>query len=79
MQRYGAPYAGGWMNWPIRWLLPVELALHTYEVLSSVADALGRLEGEALEKWQNRNERLLQQALDIQAIREEAEAADDGG
>ena len=67
------------MNWPIRWLLPVELALHTYEVLSSVGDALARLEGEALEKWQNRNERLLQQALDIQAIREATEAADDGG
>ena len=79
MQRYGAPFAGGWMNWPIRWLLPVELALHVHEVLTAVADALGRLEGEALEKWQARNERLLKQALSYQAIREETEAAGDGG
>lgn len=78
MQRYGAPFNGGWMNWPISWLLPVELALHIHEVLTAVNDAVGRLEGDALEKWRGRNERLLQQALDIQAIRDELETADDG-
>lgn len=78
MQRYGAPFPNGWMNWPLRWLLPVETALHVYDVLTAVGDAMSRLEGEALEKWQARHERLCKQAVDIQAIREEAEeAADD--
>lgn len=78
MQRYGAPFAGGWLNWPARWLLPVEMALHVHEVLTAVADAMSRWEGEALDKWKERNERLIKQAFNYQAIRAEIEAGDDG-
>ena len=67
------------MNWPAAWLLPVETALFVHDTLTAVNDARGRLEGEALEKWTGRNARLVQAAMNIQAIRDELEAADDGG
>jgi len=79
MQRFGSPYEGGWKNWPAAWLLPVETALHVYETLTAVNDARGRLEGDALEKWTARNARVVQAAMNIQAIRDEVEATGDGG
>ena len=79
MQRYGAPYSGGWMQWPLRWLLPVETALNVYNALNAVNDATSRLEGAALEQWRQRNARTLEAALNIHAIRDELESGDDGG
>lgn len=77
MERYGAPYSGGWMSWPLRWLTPVETALNVYNTLRAVNDAMSRLEGDALYEWQTRNKRVVQSALDIQAIRDEVEGDDD--
>lgn len=79
MQRYGAPYSGGYRQWPLKWLTPVEAALNVYNALTAVNDAINRLEGEALEQWNQRNARTVQAALDIHAIRDELESNDDGG
>jgi hypothetical protein len=79
MQRYGAPYGGGWMEWPLKWLKPVETALNVYNALTAVNDATSRLEGDALVKWNERNKRTLQACLSIHAIREELENGDNGG
>ncbi len=66
LERYGAPFDGGWMSWPVRWLYPVETALYVYQVLTAVKRAMSTLDGDALDKWQAQNGRLLEAALDIE-------------
>jgi hypothetical protein len=56
------------MQWPLRWLRPVETALNVYNVMTAAQRGM-KLEGEALKKWKKDNKRLLQAALDIEAIR----------
>jgi hypothetical protein len=75
IERYGAPFDGGWMRWPLRWLIPVEAALNVYQTLSSVKRAMHTYSNnpEALARWQEQNGRLLEAALDIEAIRNEEE------
>lgn len=64
------------MRWPLRWFTPVEAALNTYEVLTSVKQAMDRLEGDALAKWQKQHARSVRMALAIERMRDET--ADDG-
>ena len=66
------------MTWPVRWFLPVETALNVYEVLTTMNRAMSTLKDEALTKWKSENNRLVQAALDIQANRDEREAAENG-
>ena len=66
------------MTWPVRWFLPVETALNVYEVLTTMNRAMSTLKGEELAKWKLANNRLVQAALDIQANRDEIEAAENG-
>jgi hypothetical protein len=66
------------MTWPVRWFLPVETALNVYEVLTTMNRAMSTLKGEELAKWKLANSRLVQAALDIQANRDEREAAENG-
>lgn len=73
MERYGAPYSGGWMQWPLKWLRPVDTALNVYYTLKNVGDAMSKLEGKALAEWQGRNQRLLDAAAAIAAIRDDVE------
>jgi hypothetical protein len=75
IERYGSPFSGGFMSWPLKWLIPVETALNVYNTLTAVNHAMNTYEGEHLAKWQTANARLVQSALDIQAIREEVEAS----
>lgn len=74
MQRFGAPYSGGYYEWPLKWLIPVEMALTVYDNLTAVARALDTMKGEALAKWQSDNKRLLASVEAIQTIRDELEA-----
>lgn len=77
MKRFGAPFGGGWMNWPLRWLLPVELALNVYETLTAVGWAMSNLEGDSLTRWQAENTRLTKAALEIQNMRDGIETEND--
>lgn len=54
----------------MRWFLPVETALNVYEILTTVSRAMSTLEGDALDKWNRDNRRLVDAALAIQAIRD---------
>lgn len=63
------------MRWPLKWFTPVETALNVYGVLTSVKSAMGRLEGEALAKWQTEHFREVRMALSIERMRDET---DDG-
>jgi hypothetical protein len=74
MQRLGAPFDGGWMKWPLRWLRPVETALNVYEILTAVGQAMSTLKEDRLEKWRQENQRLIKQSLDIQRVRDELES-----
>lgn len=76
MQRYGAPYSGGWMHWPVKWLLPVETALNVYDTLTAVNTAMSRLSGEQLASWQAENSRIVKSALEITRLRDELENGD---
>jgi hypothetical protein len=67
------------MEWPLKWLKPVETALNVYNALTAVNDATSRLEGAALEQWRQRNKRTLEAALNVHAIRDEMENGDNGG
>ena len=66
------------MTWPVRWFLSVETALNVYEILTTMNRAMSTLKGEELTKWKSENNRLVQAALDIQANRDEREAAENG-
>ena len=74
LERFGAPYSGGWMTWPLRWLIPVETARNVFDTVSAVNRAMSEYEGDALDKWRQRNQRLIHAALAIEEIRSEAEA-----
>lgn len=74
MSRYGAPFAGGWMTWPLRWLHPVETALNVYDTMSAVTSAMSRLKGDDLDKWNSENARLSRSALAINRLRDAMEA-----
>ena len=69
----GAPWAGGWMQWPARWLIATETARSVYDTLTAVNRALNTLEGDALDTWRNENSRLLDAALAIERLRNEGE------
>jgi hypothetical protein len=73
MQRYGPPFAGGYRQWPLRWLKPVSTALNVYEVLTAFHRATSRLKGDDLAAWKNENKRLVKSALDIERIRSDLE------
>jgi len=73
MQRYGPPFAGGYRQWPLRWLKPVSTALNVYEVLTAFNRATSRLKGADLAAWKNENNRLVKAALDIERVRAELE------
>ncbi len=66
------------MTWPVRWFLPVETALNVYEVLTTMNRAMSTLKDKDLARWKSENNRLVQAALDIQANRDEREAAENG-
>jgi hypothetical protein len=73
LEKYGAPFAGGWTTWPLKWFMPVQIASNTYDTLTAVNRAMSRLDGEALDKWRSENGRLINAALTIQQIRDELE------
>jgi len=77
MERYGAPFAGGFMQWPLKWLRPVETAMNVYQTLTAVNSAMKRMEGEALTKWKTDNARSVRMAVDIERLR--AAMDEDGG
>lgn len=80
IEQYGPPFAGGWMEWPLKWLHPVETAHNVYRVLSEYTDAMNRYEDDALQDWRKRNARLEKAALAIIRMRDELEGDDgDGG
>lgn len=62
------------MQWPLRWFKRVELALNVYDTLTTVNDAVSRLEGKVLADWNSRNAKMVEAALNITAIRDELEA-----
>ena len=62
------------MTWPLRWLIPVETARNVFDTVSAVNRAMSEYEGDALDKWRQRNQRLIHAALAIEEIRSEAEA-----
>ena len=70
-KQFGAPYRGGYRDWPIRWFLPVETALNVYEVLTTVNRAMSNMEGDALAKWNSDNRRIVDAALAIQKVRDD--------
>jgi hypothetical protein len=74
MEKYGPPFAGGWMSWPLSWFRPVQTALNAYDTLTAVNRAMSHLEGDALRKWQGENGRLIETALAIQRLRDELES-----
>jgi hypothetical protein len=61
------------MTWPLHWLRPVETALNVCRILTSVNEAMDRLEGDALDRWNRKNGRLVKAALDIQRLRDRLE------
>lgn len=77
MERFGAPFAGGWMAWPLRWVRRVELALNVYGALTTVGRAMSLYDGEALGKWQRENQRLVDAVAAIQRMRDEADGGDE--
>jgi hypothetical protein len=68
LRRYGAPWEGGWMSWPVRWLIDTETAEDAYTALTEVNRAMSRLEGERLEEWQRDNAKMVRRALEIEAL-----------
>ena len=74
IQRYGPPVAGGWLNWPLRILIPAETALNVFETLTAVNNAMIRMEGDALARWQRQNAAVVRQALLIERIRSDVES-----
>jgi hypothetical protein len=80
LQRYGAPFAGGWMQWPLKWLTPVQIAMNVYDTLTAFNAAMerfsemnGKARADAERKWMAKNGRLVQRALAIQRLRDELE------
>jgi hypothetical protein len=61
------------MEWPLKWFIPVEVALNVYHTLTAVNTAMSKLKDDALTKWQSENSRLIDAALHIQAIRDGVE------
>ena len=72
-ERFGAPYNGGYRQWPLRWLIPAETARNVYETLTAVQRAMNEMEGESLNRWRERNPRLIAGALAIEALRADME------
>ena len=77
-ERFGAPYSGGYREWPLRWLIPTETARNVHDTLTAVQRAMSDMKGDALDKWRRRNPRLIKAALEIEEIRAELEAHDGG-
>lgn len=66
------------MTWPVRWFWPVEKALNVYEILTIVDDAISTMKEKELQEWKAKNNRLVQEALNIRRERDKLEAADNG-
>lgn len=79
MERFGAPFAGGWLSWPLRWVRRVEMALNVYGALTTVGRAMSMYENDtnALAKWQRENQRLVDAVAEIQRMRDEAGSGDE--
>lgn len=71
LERFGAPYAGGWMTWPARWLIPAETARGVYDAMTAVKRAMSSLQGDALEKWKADNAGAVKTALWAERLRDE--------
>jgi hypothetical protein len=67
------------MQWPLKWFMPMQVALNTYDTLTTVNRAIDELEGDALDRWNRKNARLVKAALSIQRLRDELENAENDG
>jgi hypothetical protein len=76
LRRYGDPWAGGWMTWPVRWLIDVETAEDAYTALTEVNRAMARLDGDRLAEWQRDNAGMVKRALAIEALLADEGAGD---
>lgn len=79
LKRYGDPWPGGWMTWPLRWLLDAEQAEDAYTALTEVNRAMSRLEGERLAEWQAEHWRMVDKALEIERLLAEDEGDPEHG
>lgn len=59
------------MQWPLRWLYPMEVARDTYEAITAVNDALATKHGDELEAWQQKHTWEMNKAMAALAIRDE--------
>lgn len=68
MKRYGDPWPGGWMAWPVKWIMEVEMAEDAFTSLTEVSRAMSQLDGEALEKWRAAHPHYIETALKIETL-----------
>lgn len=73
LKRYGDPWPGGWMSWPVRWLLDAEMAEDAYTALTEVNRAMRQYEGDRLIEWQRDNAQMVRRAMEIEALLDEGD------
>lgn len=68
LKRYGEPWAGGWMVWPVKWVIEMETAEDAYTALTETNRAMSKLDGDALDEWRANHSHYVNRALEIETL-----------